>query len=260
MSFMKCKFSLRTIIASALVLFSVTFACAQDKPVKFGFDLGLGYANQWGNAYDAYSKSGIFSFTFGADVDINIAEKSFIEVGVNFNRKGSKINGHHWIEENGGPWKLYTEDDKTTVNMFYLQIPIMYGINLPIEQDISWKFMIGPYIGVGLTGDRRNEYTSPQVKEINEILGRTETVSTFTEHPIDFSSKRIDVGAKAQTGVTVDRISYMIAYELGFFNTLRESETIYDKVKEDLTVEKIGFNHGYKSRNSSIMLIVSFRF
>jgi hypothetical protein len=52
----------------------------------------------------------------------------------------------------------------------------------------------------------------------------------------------------------------MIAYELGFFNTLRESETIYDDVKEDLSVEKIGFNHGYKSRNSSIMLIVSFRF
>lgn len=253
---MKRIFSLRTLIASVLVFFSTSLVCAQDKPVKFGFDLGLGYANQWGNAYDAYSKSGIFSFTFGADVDINVADKSFIEVGVNFNRKGSKINGHRWIEGNGGPWKLFTEDDKTTVNMFYLQVPIMYGVNLPIEQDISWKFMIGPYIGVGLTGDRRNEYVSPQVKAINEILDRDETVSTFTENPIDYSFKRIDVGAKAQTGITVDRISYMIAYELGFFNTLRESQISYNKsLEEDIT-----FNNDYKARNSSIMLIVSFRF
>ena len=35
------------------------------KTVQFGFDFGIGYADQWGNAYDPYGKSGLLGFTFG---------------------------------------------------------------------------------------------------------------------------------------------------------------------------------------------------
>ena len=105
--------------------------------------------------------------------------------------------------------------------------------------------MVGPYFAFGLTGDRRNEYKSDEVVAYNVVADRESTVSTFNEEPKDFSFKRFDVGAKIQTGVTVDRVSYMIAYELGFFNTLREAEAS---------------DYGYKARNNSIMVIVSFRF
>ncbi len=229
----------------ACLFFSGATFAQNDRPVRFGFDLGLGYANQWGDAYDAYHKTGIFSFCFGADLDIRVSEKQFIEVGANFNRKGTKIEGHEWVKD-GGPWKFYTDKDKATVNMFYLQVPVMYGLCLPIENHVSWKFMVGPYVGAGLTGDRRNEYKSDAAKLHNEIEGRAETVSTFNDEPDDFSFKRVDVGAKIQTGVTVDRVSYMVAYELGFFNTLQENKSLnYDD---------------YKARNNSIMVIVSFRF
>ncbi len=238
------KITIKSFATVVCLFFSFVVLAQNDRPVKFGFDLGLGYANQWGNAYDAYHKTGLFSFTFGADIDIRVSEKQFIEVGANFNRKGCKIEGHQWVKD-GGPWKFYTDKDKATINMFYLQVPVMYGLCLPIEDQVSWKLMVGPYFAFGLTGDRRNEYESYLAKAYNTLVDRESTVSTFNEEPKDFSFKRFDVGAKIQTGVTVDRVSYMIAYELGFFNTLREAENS---------------DYGYKARNNSIMLIVSFRF
>ena len=104
------KISLKVFATVACLFIAFATQAQNDRPVKFGFDLGLGYANQWGNAYDAYHKTGLFSFTFGADIDIRVSEKQFIEVGANFNRKGCKIEGHQWVKD-GGPWKFYT--DKT---------------------------------------------------------------------------------------------------------------------------------------------------
>ena len=32
----------------------------EKKRVQFGFDFGVGYVNQWGNAYDPYGQTGLF--------------------------------------------------------------------------------------------------------------------------------------------------------------------------------------------------------
>lgn len=244
---MKKIFTFKAIIALFFLLATTTNSYSQEeRRVKFGFDLGLGYANQWGNAYDAYHKTGLFSFNFGVDIDVSVAEKQFVEIGLNFNRKGCKIEGHEWVKD-GGPWGLYTEGDKTSINMFYLQLPVMYGVALPIADDISWKIMVGPYFAIGLAGDRRSDFDSDesQLHVLGEGVGlsRPKTESTFNDSPRDYTFKRFDIGAKIQTGVTVKRISYMIAYELGFFNTIKD---------------ELGYD--YKARNNSIMLIVSFRF
>ncbi len=215
------------------------------KPVRFGFDLGLGYANQWGNAYDSYGKKGIFSYSIGMDVDFSFMERSFIEIGVNFKRKGCRIEGHKWIDNemsNGGPFSLRTAD-KMTSNLLYIQVPVLYGIELPIENSVSWKFLVGPYFAGGVAGDRRYSFS-------HDYEGRLSVVSSFSDDH-EFGFKRFDFGAKVATGVEVGRFSYIISYELGVLNTMKEGKA-WDAENKDV--------FDFKARNNGIMFIASVRF
>lgn len=213
-----------------------------EKPVKFGFDLGVGYANQWGDAYNAYDKNGIFAFSFGFDIDIHFRGISFMEIGFDFARKGCRIQGHEWInnalyiDENngGGPWKLQ-KGDKTVANLYYLQMPILYGLEVPIDNKIAWKFLLGPYFSMGVSGDKRSDFS-------HYYPERPTVVSTFSKD-YDYGFKRFDVGVKTGTGVEIGRATYIVYYELGLFNTL-VSKTYSD----------------YKVRNNTLMGVVSFRF
>ena len=232
---------LALISAALLCIASVNAQFDDGKKVKFGFDLGVGYANQWGNAHDAYAKTGIFSFLFGIDADIKLPGKQFLEVGVDFTRKGCRYEGTEWVS-NGEPWGLY-EEDKTVANLYYLQIPILYGIELPIENEIAWRFMVGPYFGIGATGDRRTDYNnSIWQNEVKSLLRDPSTIASFSED-YQYGYKRFDVGARIQTGVQVRRVSYMISYEIGLRNIMN------DKKYDDL-----------KAHNNGIMAMVSFRF
>lgn len=212
-----------------------------ERSVKFGFDLGAGYANQWGNAYNAYDKNGIFAFSFGFDIDIYFKGISFLEIGVDFARKGCRIQGHEWInnalyidESNGGgPWKLQ-KGDKTVNNLYYLELPILYGVNISIDHKVGWKFLIGPYFSLGVSGDKRSDFSY-------HYEDRPTVVSSFSKD-YDYGFKRFDVGAKIGTGVEIGRATYIVAYELGLFNGLETK--LYD----------------YKVHNNSLMGIVSFRF
>lgn len=231
-----------TLIASALLFVASASAQFDDgKKVKFGFDLGVGYANQWGSAHDAYAQGGIFSFLFGIDMDIKLPGKQFLEVGIDFTRKGTRFEGTEWLAA-GGPWGLY-DNDKTTANLYYLQVPILYGIDLPIESEIAWRFMVGPYFGIGATGDRRTELNNKiWDSEVMKALREPSAIASFSTD-YQYGYKRFDLGARVQTGIQVRRVSYMIAYEIGFLNILQ------DKDHKDL-----------KARNNGIMAIASFRF
>jgi len=230
-------------------IFSVFQISAQydgyRKPVKIGFDAAMGFANQWGDAYDAYGKTGLFCGAVGIDVDINFKERSFIEIGTNFKRKGCRIEGHEWIDNvisNGGPFELRTKD-KTVANLLYIQIPILYGVELPIENNVAWKFMVGPYFSIGVAGDRRNTF-----KHIYE--GRLETVSSFSDDH-DYGYRRFDFGSKISTGIEVGKVSYLVSYELGLVNTIKQGREWDTDVRGDFD---------YKARNNGILFIISFRF
>ncbi|MBR6658500.1 MAG: outer membrane beta-barrel protein [Paludibacteraceae bacterium] len=202
------------------------------KTVQFGFDFGIGYADQWGNAYDPYGKSGLLGFTFGVDLDVNFGKYSFVEVGMAFTRKGCKFEGNEWIKD-GGPWQIY-DNESCKANLFYLEWPVMYGLSIPLEGDIAWKLMVGPYFACGVAGDRKFNYV--------EQGERLSLISTFSEDN-DYGYRRFDVGGKIQTGVEVNKLSFMVAYQMGFFDTLFSNQY-----------------HEMKARNNSIMAIVSFRY
>ncbi len=202
--------------------------------VQFGFDLGIGASNQWGNAYDAYGKKGTIAFQFGFSLDVNFAPISFMETGVNFNKKGCRIYGHEWLE-NGGPLKLY-DNERAIANLFYIEVPVMIGFRIPIEYEVAWKILVGPYFGIGVAGERKYWFKNEANKD------RDMLISCFSEN-YDSRFKRFDVGVKAETGIEFRRVSLMFVYELGLFNNYHND--IY---------------HTLGARNNSIMGLVGFRF
>lgn len=205
-----------------------------DDKVQFGFDLGGGIANQWGNAYDAYGQKGVFACKFGFFLDINFGEHVFFETGSSFNKKGCRINGHEWLKD-GGPINLY-DNERATVNLFYVEFPGLIGFRVPMEYEVNWKFVTGPYFGVGVAGERKYWLKDKS----NE--GRSSLISSFSE---DYSSrfKRFDMGVQAETGIEIRRVSIMFEYELGLFNNYHNDNY-----------------HILNARNNTVMGIVSFRF
>lgn len=202
--------------------------------VQFGFDLGIGSSNQWGNAYDAYGKKGTIGFQFGFSLDVNFAPCAFLETGISFNKKGCRIYGHQWLED-GGPLKLY-DNERATANLFYVELPAMIGFRIPIEYEVAWKILVGPYFGIGVAGERKYWFKN----EAND--DRDMLISSFSEN-YESRFKRFDVGIKAETGIEFRRVSLMFAYELGLFNNYHND--IY---------------HILNARNNTIMGIVGFRF
>lgn len=217
-----------------LFLFSAHAQYGYDSRVQFGFDMGAGFANQWGNAYEAYGKKGILGFRFGFFLDINFSEHTFVETGLTFNRKGCRINGHQWLED-GGPLKIF-DNEKATVNLFYVELPALIGFRVPIEYEVAWKFVVGPYFGVGVAGERKYWFKN----RAND--GRPTLISSFSED-YDSRFKRFDLGFVAETGIEIRRISLMIAYEFGMFNNYHND--VY---------------HILDARNNCIMGILGFRY
>lgn len=205
-----------------------------DDKVQFGFDLGAGMANQWGNAYDAYGKKGVFGCKFGFFLDINFGEHVYFETGVSFNKKGCRINGHEWLKD-GGPINLY-DNERASVNLFYVELPGLIGFRVPIEYEVAWKFIVGPYFAVGVAGERKYWLKDRSNDD------RASLISSFSE---DYNSrfKRFDMGVQAATGIEIRRVSILFAYELGMFNNYHNDTY-----------------HILNARNNTTMAIVGFRF
>lgn len=221
-------------IIATVFLFIFNTQAQYDDKVQFGFDLGIGTANQWGNAYDAYGKKGTIGFQFGFSLDVNFAPCAFLETGISFNKKGCRIYGHEWLED-GGPLKIY-DNERATANLFYIEIPALIGFRIPIEYEVAWKIMVGPYFGIGVAGERKYWFKNP-LNDDRDML-----VSCFSEN-YDSRFKRFDFGVKAETGIEFRRVSLLFAYELGMFNNYHNDEF-----------------HILNARNNTIMSIVAFRF
>lgn len=223
-------------ILATVFLFIISAQAQYDsyEKVQFGFDLGIGSANQWGNAYDAYGQKGTIGFQFGFSLDVNFIPAVFLETGINFNKKGCRIYGHQWLED-GGPLKLY-DNERAVANLFYVEVPAMIGFRIPIEYEVAWKILVGPYFGIGVAGERKYWFKNP----LNN--NRDMLISSYSDN-YDSRFKRFDVGVKAETGVEFRRVSIMCAYELGLFNNYHND--LY---------------HTLGARNNSIMGLVGFRF
>ena len=200
---MKLKFFYLS--AAAIILMSNTNA--QNAQVKAGVNLANVSTADDGTVDDANM---LTSFQVGITGDVHLASILYLQPGVFFTGKGSKL-------EIGRPTENFYA--KQTTNPFYIEVPVNFVIKLPFNDESHFFFGAGPYGAIGIAGKAKTD---------RKVLN----FSSHTENSIEFSNddpstfgeeegtglgvlKRFDYGLNGVVGVEGKSLVLSAGYGLG---------------------------------------------
>lgn len=220
---MKTTQKLLLIVIFSFIVLNVT---AQSLPLSFGVKAGVNLSNSsWD--LDGFDKKAKIGFQVGVTGEYAIAEGFYLQSGLSFTTKGSKIEISQY------------SDAKLTVNQTYLQLPIYAAYKIDIAPATKIAFNVGPYFAYGLGGKTKIEGFDDLDIEGFGIDGKYDTYGS------DGLLKRFDLGLGAGVSAEFGKIVVGINYELGLLNLANKSDG-----------EDAGFK--YKNRNAS--LTVGYKF
>lgn len=119
----------------------------------------------------------------------------YLETGVDFSSRGGKA----LIE-------VYGEMYETTLNPFYLQVPLLVNYHFTIKDRVTVQPFAGIYGGVGLRGKMKTGNANADLFRNPEFL------------------KRLDFGVRVGVGIVVRRVRLGVSYDIGCMNQLRGGE------------------------------------
>ncbi len=199
---MKIKISL---IVAAFFLTSNVHA--QNARIQAGVNLANVSVNNDGRIDDANM---LTSFQAGIVGDFHLASILYLQPGILFTGKGSKI-------EIGRPNEnLYI---KQTTNPFYIEVPMNFVAKLPFNSESHFFFGAGPYGAIGVAGKAKTEKNvlGFVTNYENKIVFSNDDPSTFEEEEGTGVGvlKRFDYGVNGVVGVEGAKLSLMAGYGLG---------------------------------------------
>jgi len=181
----------------------LTQASSQNFGIKAGLNLANMLAKDDQENYSEISKMNI-GFHAGAVVEFPISDLLSIEPGVLIASKGLKM-----VEEDTYQGETYKYTSQ--MNLYYIDIPI----NLKIGYDLGTAKifgLVGPYIGIGLSGKTKSTYESGGESETD-----TEDIEWGTD-PDSHDLKRPDYGVIFGAGALFGAIEVSVSYGLGLAN------------------------------------------
>jgi hypothetical protein len=165
-------------------------------------------------------------FNVGATAEFPLNEMFSVETGLYFLTKGYKFSDSG--SEFGYEWK-----EEENVNLYYLDIPITGKASFDAGGAKIFG-VLGPYIGIGLSGKAKYEYT---------FGGDSESGSEDIEWGSgeDDHLKRFDFGLTAGAGAEIKSFQIIVSYSYGLANISADTEGGY-KVNNRV----LGISLGYK--------------
>ena len=165
-------------------------------------------------------------FHIGATVEFPLSNVLSLSTGLLIDTKGftTKEEGQDWVT-------------KEKLNLYYLDIPIVLKAANEFDSGVKIFGLIGPYIGVGLSGKVKEEY---------EYQGQKETFEGDVEWGNDVNEdylRRFDSGLTFGGGVEVKAILFGISYDLGLYNVLPDNDYGI-KMKNRVLKLSIGYRLG----------------
>jgi len=140
-------------------------------------------------------------FHIGTTAEFQLSSVLSLGTGLLLDTKGFKT------KEEGQDWV-----NKDKLNLYYLDIPIVLKVSHDFESGLKMFGVIGPYIGVGLSGKVKGEYEHQGQKETYE----EDIVWGSDENEDDI--KRFDSGLTFGGGVEIKAILIGVSYDLGLYN------------------------------------------
>lgn len=198
----------------ALTTLCTTSLFAQS-PIKFGIDAGVNLSNSSLDAGDLDKKAKV-GFQVGVVVEYELTPDFFLQSGLSFTTKGSKIEDK----------SLSFIKQSVTFNQMYLQLPVYAAYKVEVTPTTKIVFNAGPYLAYGIGGkiSLKNIVTDDIIKEPSKE-------DTFGDDGL----KRFDFGLGGGVGVEFSQIVVGLKYELGLSN-INRGESAYRNRNASLTV------------------------
>jgi hypothetical protein len=191
--------------AAAIILMSN--ANAQNAQIKAGVNLANVSTADDGTVDDANM---LTNFQVGITGDVHVASILYLQPGIFFTGKGSKL-------EIGRPTENFYA--KQTTNPFYIEVPVNFVIKLPFNDESHFFFGAGPYGAIGIAGKAKTD------RKVLNFTSHTENSIEFSnDDPSTFGEeegtglgvlKRFDYGLNGVVGVEGKSLVLSAGYGLG---------------------------------------------
>jgi hypothetical protein len=201
---------------------------------NFGLKGGLNLSNMlMKDDEDTYSddfkmKPG---FHIGATAEFPLSDMLSFETGLLLSTKGYKMS-----EEDTDDGETYKYEVK--LNLLYLDIPLTGKATFDVGGAKIYG-VFGPYVGMGLSGKTKSEYTDD---------GETETYEDDIEWGSDEEKselKRLDFGLTMGAGVEINSIQIGLTYNMGLANISPYTEDGF-KINNRVLGLSVGYKFGGK--------------
>lgn len=187
-----------------LMLAVIGMCCtAKAQESSWGLRLGPNFATfsekvDEGSATDYKYKVG---YRIGVIGDLGLSENFYIQPGLYFNSIGA-------IQE--------IDYRDVTVNLGYLQLPVLASYRIALNNSTKLHLNAGPYIAYGISG---------------KIKYEGEKVNAFGTGDDEGGLKRFDAGLSFGLGVSVNKFYWGVGYDLGLTELFDEDAWELDGVK-----------------------------
>jgi len=224
---------------SFFFIFTAIMAFAQQPSTQQGVQpnlkTGINFSsitNDKVKGNDDYSS--VFGFQLGVAFDIgimNIGTNAFyFQPGLMFITKGNNYNySKKGYDEYNKPFNL---SEEATWSLYYLELPLMALLKIPVSENLAVALNAGPYFALGLSGTKTYEWNGFDEKTKGEI-------DIFDNNVQRERLGRFDAGLGFGAGIEYKSYYIGLSYDLGL------KDMAYNAVQVGGSNRTFGINLGY---------------
>ncbi len=204
-----------------------------SEKISFGFRGGINFSS-FAEEDNEDSKNRI-TYSAGLIMDIPVMSNVYIQPGLFLSNKGSKYEAKYSDEE-------YETKDEMSINLAYLQMPILISYRYALSDGLKWNFDFGPYFAYGIAGNVEYKYTTYD----GETEVEEDSFDAFTKgndnDDDNMGLNRFDAGLCFGTGLFFGKAYIGIQYELGLTNIANKDAWDDYSIKNRNLLISIGYN------------------
>lgn len=221
------------LLLTVLLMQSFYLFAQDDSPFQFGIRTGLNLYSTSLKA-DNITKKVKLGYQVGLSAEYQFSENSFyLQTGVDLMKKGTTLVKEVKLEGGG------THEWRQSIDMQYLQIPLMAVTKMEVDSDTKVYFRLGPYIAFGIGGKTTQSDKYKDVDKENEENKQ----DTFGDNGL----KDLDYGIRFGSGLEFDKFIVGLEFEYGLANINQSSNELGATYKDNKFKNKgVNISLGYK--------------
>jgi hypothetical protein len=221
----------KLILIISLLFIGINASAQYGSPLRFGVKAGLNLNSASMDIKNVAIKNLKIGYDVGLTAEYQMSDLFYLQSGAYFTTKGAVLKSEKASSD--------IKNWKNSVNLQYVQVPLLASFKLEMVTDTKLFVNMGPYFAYGIGGKTivKNDYTD------------ADTPSTKDEYNSfdDSYFKKFDFGLMYGAGIEFEKFVYGIQFEFGLLNIAEKSNGLNPQINTKGFKNKgVSFNIGYK--------------